>query len=1236
MALISVCPVLQAAETLIVTVGNGTAAEDKLYNMNDDGTSPTVLVSSSSFTNIPARTSVDRVNRRIYVCDQTTGGGGIHRFNADGSGKLTVFTNATSGSQVLGVAADGTNGFLYFAVGNATAAEDKLYRAGLDGSSPAVIVSGASLTNIPNSVAVDTVNQRVYVVDQATSGGGVFRFDSNGANKTTIYANSTSGSQVQGIAVDSSRGLVYFVTGNATASEDKLFRCDLNGGSLVTLVSGASLTNTPGQVTVDPTANRIYVADATTSGGGVFRFNSDGSSKTTIFTNSTTGSQVLGLAMLPPQSTTVNSLNRVNSTPSNASTVNWTLTFGSATTGVTASNFSLSGTATSGASIGTPTTANSGLTWNIPVTTGSGTGTLQLDFANATGLSQAISTSLPFSGQAYSMDKTAPTISIGSPSASLTTGGPVSYTITYSDPNFNTSTLANGNVTLNSTGTASGSVNVTGSGTTRTVTISSITGDGTLGISIAAGTASDTAGNTAPAAGPSTTFTVDNTAPGISIGAPSASATTGGPVSYTITYSGQSSISLSSANVTVNSTGSASAGTVNVTGSGSTRTVELSSITGDGTLGISIAAGTASDTAGNSAPAAGPSATFAVDNTAPTISIGAPSASVTAGGPVSYTVTYSGQSSISLSSANITVNSTGSASAGTVNVTGSGSTRTVELSSVTGDGTLGISIAAGTASDSVGNNAGAAGPSATFTVDNTAPTISIGAPSASLTNSGPISYTVTYSGESSITLSSSNVTVNSTGTASAGTVNVTGTGSTRTVELSSITGDGTLGISIAAGTASDTAGNSAPAAGPSATFTVDNTAPVITSTLTDNGTYRSSYSYSITASGSPVTYGATGLPAGLSVDGGTGAISGTPTASGSFSVSLTATDAAGNVGSATLNLSIAQVPLSITGLSANNKPYDANTSASLSGTAALSGVNPADTGNVSLSGTASGTFDTATVGTNKTVTVSGLSLTGSAAGNYTLLPLSLTADITAVQLTVTADNKSRPYGAANPTLTATITGFVGGENSSVVSGSPALSTLADSSSAPGAYTITAGLGSLSATNYTFGFVDGTLTVTTLTFEDWQEENFTPSELLDPDISGPTADPDLDNVTNLYEYAFGTDPNNLASGPNNLQYSGTLAGGVTVVDEGKPIAVVEVISGSTVTRVLFLRRKAAFTSDLDYTPQFSANGTIWIDGTAAPTFLADDGLYELVSVPYPLTTSGKKTRFFRVTAELDAP
>ena len=113
----------------------------------------------------------------------------------------------------------------------------------------------------------------------------------------------------------------------------------------------------------------------------------------------------------------------------------------------------------------------------------------------------------------FTVDNIAPTLTISSPSATQVKNGTnVTYTITYDGAD--TVTLATGNITLNKTGTANGTVTVSGTGTaSRTVTISNITGDGTLGISIAAGTASDIAGNTSAAVGPSTTFTVDNTAP---------------------------------------------------------------------------------------------------------------------------------------------------------------------------------------------------------------------------------------------------------------------------------------------------------------------------------------------------------------------------------------------------------------------------------------------------------------------------------------------------------------------------------------------------------------------------------------------------------------------------------------------------------------------------------------------------------------------------------------------------
>ena len=84
--------------------------------------------------------------------------------------------------------------------------------------------------------------------------------------------------------------------------------------------------------------------------------------------------------------------------------------------------------------------------------------------------------------------------------------------------------------------------------------------------------------------------------------------------------------------------------------------------------------------------------------------------------------------------------------------------------------------------------------------------------------------------------------------------------------------------------------------------------------------------------------------------------------------------------------------------------------------------------------------------------------------------------VTNATLTVTADDQSRLYGDANPTLSASFSGFVNGDTASVLSGAPTLTTSATASSAVGTYTITATAGSLAAANYSFSFVAGTLTV----------------------------------------------------------------------------------------------------------------------------------------------------------------
>jgi hypothetical protein len=97
--------------------------------------------------------------------------------------------------------------------------------------------------------------------------------------------------------------------------------------------------------------------------------------------------------------------------------------------------------------------------------------------------------------------------------------------------------------------------------------------------------------------------------------------------------------------------------------------------------------------------------------------------------------------------------------------------------------------------------------------------------------------------------------------------------------------------------------------------------------------------------------------------------------------------------------------------------------------------------------------------------------------DYNKATASVTLTVTPAALTVTANNASRRYGAANPVFTDTISGFVFGQTKSVVSGAASLSTTATTSSPVQAYPIVAAQGTLAAANYTFKFVNGTLTVT---------------------------------------------------------------------------------------------------------------------------------------------------------------
>jgi hypothetical protein len=133
---------------------------------------------------------------------------------------------------------------------------------------------------------------------------------------------------------------------------------------------------------------------------------------------------------------------------------------------------------------------------------------------------------------------------------------------------------------------------------------------------------------------------------------------------------------------------------------------------------------------------------------------------------------------------------------------------------------------------------------------------------------------------------------------------------------------------------------------------------------------------------------------------------------------------AGTTASATANISNAL--LTVTGVIATNKTYDGTTAAAVgTNSAVLVGVISGDT--VTLTGSATGAFADPNTGTNKVVTVSGLTPGGSDGSNYLITPPTTTANISkaASTTTMTASPASPSPQGTTVTFKATVTGPAG-------------------------------------------------------------------------------------------------------------------------------------------------------------------------------------------------------------------
>ncbi len=309
-------------------------------------------------------------------------------------------------------------------------------------------------------------------------------------------------------------------------------------------------------------------------------------------------------------------------------------------------------------------------------------------------------------------------------------------------------------------------------------------------------------------------------------------------------------------------------------------------------------------------------------------------------------------------------------------------------------------------------------------------------------------------------------------------------------------------------------------------------------------------------------------------------------------------------------------PVTISGVVANGKTYDGTTLGNgfnLSGS--LNNVVSGDDVSIDVTD-ATATFAGANVGPYA-ATAAGFALTGASAGNYALSaqPSGLTATISAKTLTVTADDKSKLTGGADPTFTFGVNGFISPDtfshqpNCGVSGAHDAVNTYAIVCS-----------GGDAGINYNISYIDGTLTVNnkypltvtadpkTITYGDGDPTfTFTYSGFVDgdQDITGtaPTCGV-AGSHTNAGGYAIS------CSGGSDVKYSFSSVSGTLTVNT------------LDVTVTADANTKVYGSSDPTFTYTFSPaligsdkfNGTLFHDGSE------DFGTYNIIQNTLTLSSN----------------
>ncbi len=389
-------------------------------------------------------------------------------------------------------------------VGGIWTATDAIMAGGIDTSNAHVAVTatdhaGNATTAAGSAVAVDDIAPSVtapnIIVSGATGTNGAFKIGDTVTaswNDTVSGDNNTDTINAGGVTVNFSQ----FGGGSAVVATD-------SGG-----VWTATYTIATGSIDTGNAHAAVAVTDhvgntATTSGGAV---------------------------TVDDITPTVSAIDTVGSSPNNASSESYTVTFSESVTGVDSSDFTAMTTG-SVADTGIMVTPVSGSVYTVTVDGVTGDGTLGLNLnSSGTAIADAAGNAISggFTGQTYTIEHTPPTVtSITALDASTNNASGDQFTVTFSEA---VAGVAASDFALTTTNAPGGAPLTTGGVTSitttdninYTVTVGSVAGDGTLRLDLNASSTgvTDAAGNGDVAAFTSgQVYTIDHTPPTIAFGA---------------------------------------------------------------------------------------------------------------------------------------------------------------------------------------------------------------------------------------------------------------------------------------------------------------------------------------------------------------------------------------------------------------------------------------------------------------------------------------------------------------------------------------------------------------------------------------------------------------------------------------------------------------------------------------------------------------------------------------------